>query len=60
VILRVSEKRALSILGSNGDEVTEGWRKLQNEKLCFSLNVVVMVKARSWAGYVASVQMRKC
>jgi hypothetical protein len=47
-----------SVFGPKGDEVTEGWRKLHDEKLrnlYSSSNIIRMIKLRRmrWAGYVA-------
>jgi hypothetical protein len=57
--LRVFENRVLRrIFGPKRDEVTGGWRKLQNDELhglYSSPGIVRMIKARkmSWAGHVA-------
>jgi hypothetical protein len=58
-ILRVFENRVLRrIFGPKRDEVTKGWRKLQNEELhglYSSLSIIRVIKARRtrWAGHVA-------
>jgi hypothetical protein len=55
----VFENRVLRrIFGSKRDEVTGGWRKLNNEELhglYYSPNVITMIKSRRirWAGHVA-------
>jgi hypothetical protein len=55
----VFENRVLRrIFGPKRDEVTGGWRKLQNEELhglYFSPSIITVIKARRmrWAGYVA-------
>jgi hypothetical protein len=57
--LRVFENRVLRrIFGPKRDEVTGGWRKLNNEELhglYSSPNIVRVIKARRmrWAGHVA-------
>jgi hypothetical protein len=57
--LRVFQNRVLRrIFGLNRDEVTGGWRKLQNEELYglySSSGIVRVIKTRwmRWAGYVA-------
>jgi hypothetical protein len=57
--LRVFENRVLRrIFGSKRDEVTGGWRKLNNEELhglYSSPSIVRVIKARRmrWAGHVA-------
>jgi hypothetical protein len=57
--LRVFENRVLRrIFGPKRDEVTGGWRKLNNEDLhglYSSLGIVRVIKARRmrWAGHVA-------
>jgi hypothetical protein len=57
--LRVSENRMLRrIFAPNRDEVTGGWRKLQNDKLhnlYSSSNIIRMIKSGSmrWVGHVA-------
>jgi hypothetical protein len=57
--LRVFENRVLRrIFGPKRDEVTGGWRKLNNEELhglYSSPSIVKVIKARRmrWAGYVA-------
>jgi hypothetical protein len=58
-ILRVFENRVLRrILGPKRDEVTGGWKKLQNEELrdlYSSPSIIRMIKSRRmrWAGHVA-------
>jgi hypothetical protein len=62
--LRVFENPVLRRrFGSKRDEVTEKWRKLQNEKLndiYFSSNIIRVIKSRRmrWAGQVASIGER--
>jgi hypothetical protein len=57
--LRVFENRVLRRkFGSKRDEVTGGWRKLQNEELYnlySSSRIIRMMKSRRmrWAGHVA-------
>jgi hypothetical protein len=59
IILRVFENRVLRrIFGPKRDEVTGGWRKLNNEELhglYSSPSIVRVIKARRmrWAGHVA-------
>jgi hypothetical protein len=55
--LRKSENRVLRIFGPKRDEVTGGWRKLQNEELhnLYSpSSIIIMNKSRRmrWAGHV--------
>jgi len=63
--LRVFENRALRrIFGSGKNEVTGGWRKLQNEELSdtySSPNIVRVIKSRgmSRAGHVARMWERR-
>jgi hypothetical protein len=58
-ILRVFEKRVLRrIFGPKRDEVTEDWRKLNNEELhnfYSSSNIITTIKSRRmrWGGHVA-------
>jgi hypothetical protein len=52
----VSENGVLRICGSEGDEVTGGWRKKLNEELCdvySSPNVIRMIRSRRvrWVGH---------
>jgi len=52
------------IFGSRKNEVTGGWRKLQNEELSdlySSPNIVRAIKSRgmSWAGHVARMWARR-
>jgi hypothetical protein len=60
----VSENRVLrGIFGPKKDEVTEDWRKLQEEELhnLYSFpNIIRMIKTRRmrWAGYVARMRRR--
>jgi hypothetical protein len=62
--LRVFQKRVLRrIIGPKRDEVTGGWRKLQNEEvpnLYSSPNIIRMIKSRRmrWAGHVARMGTR--
>jgi len=53
--LRVSENRALRIVGAKKDEVTGEWSKLHNEELYCSPNIIWVIKSRRmrWAGHVA-------
>jgi hypothetical protein len=59
--LRVSENRVLRrIFGPKRDEVTGGWRKLQNEELhglYSSPSIVRVIKARRmrWVGHVTCI-----
>jgi hypothetical protein len=43
------------MFGTEGDEVTGGWRKLRNEELhnlYFSTNIIRMIRSRmTWAGH---------
>jgi hypothetical protein len=59
--LCVIKNRVLrGIFGPKRDVVTTGWRKYYNEDLCFSPNVIRMIKLRIKirAGYVARVEVR--
>jgi hypothetical protein len=62
--LRVLEDRVLRrIIGSKGDEVTGGCRRLHNEELhnlYSSPSIIRMIKARriTWTGYVARMGRR--
>jgi hypothetical protein len=50
--LRVLENRVLRrVFGSKRDEVTRGWRKLQNEELYIIR--MIMSRRMRWAGHVA-------
>jgi hypothetical protein len=54
------EKRVLRrIFGPKGDEVTGGWRKLDNEELhgLYSSSILRVIKSRRirWAGHTARV-----
>jgi len=57
--LKVTESSVLRrIFGSKRDEVTEKWRKLNNEELndvCYSSNIIRVIRSRKmrWDGYVA-------
>jgi hypothetical protein len=54
--LRVFENRPLrGIFGLKRDEVTVEWRKLYNEDLYSSPNIVPVIKSRrmGWAGHIA-------
>jgi len=59
--LRVFENMVLRrIFGPRKDEISEEWRRLQNEELndlCSSPNIVRVIKSRKmrWAGRVAGV-----
>jgi hypothetical protein len=58
--LRVFENRVLRrIFGPKAVEVTGEWRKLQNDELCCSPNIVRVIKSRrmKWAGHVARMGM---
>jgi hypothetical protein len=61
--LKVFENRALTeIFGVKRNDVTGGWRKLYNEKLCdlySSTSIIRLIKSRRmrWVGHV--VQMRE-
>jgi hypothetical protein len=57
----VSENRVLRIFGLNSDEVTGGWRKLQNEELhnLYSLTSMIrmiMSKRMIWAGHIGCMR----
>jgi hypothetical protein len=57
------ENRVLRIFEPKRDEVTGGWRKLQNEELhnlYSSPSIIRMIKSRSmrWAGHVAQMGRR--
>jgi hypothetical protein len=62
--LRVSGNRVLRrISGPKRDEVTGGWRKLQNEelyKLCFSQSIIRMIRSgrMGWVGHLARTWIR--
>jgi hypothetical protein len=61
----VFENRVLRrIFGPKRDDVTEEWRKLQNEELhnlYWSLNIIRQIKSRrmSWVGHVASMGIER-
>jgi hypothetical protein len=63
--LRVSENRVLRrIFGPKRDEVTEEWRKLQNEELnnlyCSPIIIrVIKLRRMRWAGHVARMGKRR-
>jgi hypothetical protein len=63
-MLRVFENRALrKIFGSERDEVTGGWRRLQNGELhdlYSSPNIIRVITSRrmSWVGHVACMGER--
>ena len=60
--LIVFEKRVLRrIFGPKRDEVTGEWRKLHNEELYSSLNIVRVIKSRRmrWVGHVARMRERR-
>jgi hypothetical protein len=63
--LRVLENSVLKIIfGPKRDEVTGGWRKLQNEELHDlypSPCIIIMIKSRRmrWAGHVARMGVKK-
>jgi hypothetical protein len=63
--LRVFENRVLRrIFGQKRDEVTGGWRKLNNEKLhdlYYSPSIIRMIKSRRmrWAGHVAWMRLKR-
>jgi hypothetical protein len=60
----VFENRVLRIFGPKRDELTGGWRELQNEKLInlyYSPNIIRMIKSRTmrWTGHVARMRAMK-
>jgi hypothetical protein len=57
---RVFEDKVLRIFGPKSDEVTRGWKKLHNEKLCDSYSspsIISIIKSRRmrWVGNVAQM-----
>jgi hypothetical protein len=62
--VRVLENRVLrKIFGPKMEEVTGGWKRLHNEKLCnlyFLPDVVRVVKSRRmvWVGHVACIMLQ--
>jgi hypothetical protein len=60
--LKVFENRVLRrVFGPKRDEVTGEWRKLHNEELNSSPNIVLVIKSRRmrWAGHVERMGERR-
>jgi hypothetical protein len=51
--LRLFLNRVLRVFGPKRDEVRGKWRKLHNEELYSSPNMVRVIKRMRWAGHVA-------